>query len=241
MELPKIDLPTYEFTVPSLGKKYTFRPFTVKEERILLIASESKDIGEIIRSVLQVVGNCCLDPELNIAKLPYFDIDYLFIALRAKSIGEKIELKFSCNETFNGDKCGNVFPVSLDITNIATVYPEVPDKVELVQNKGVKLKYPDYAGMKMAATMTNPMDAKLHLIAACVEYIYDKDQIFKAKDFTTEELLKFLEGMSEGSLRKVETWISNFPTFHVVASETCSKCGFHHTIKYDKFHTFFLR
>jgi hypothetical protein len=237
MELPKIDLPTYDLLVPSLKKKYLFRPFTVREEKVLLIAAESKDTSEIIRATLQVVGNCSLDPALNVSKLPYFDIDYLFIALRAKSIGESIVVKFTCNH--NG--CGNIFPATLDISNVAMVYPDVPNKIEITSSKGMVLKYPDYTSMKQAASITNLLEAKLNLIVACIDYIYDKDQIFKRADFTDKELLEFVEGISEGTLRMIDKWIERFPTFHVAATETCEKCNYTHSIRYDKFSSFFLR
>jgi T4 bacteriophage base plate protein len=240
MELPKIDLPIYWLTVPSKGEKYQFRPFLVKEEKLLLIAAESKDPNDIVQTTLQVVNNCCLEKDFDINKLPYFDIDYLFIALRAKSISETIELKFTCNNVVEDHKCGNIFPVTLDIANVAMRTVDVESKIEISGTKGMKLRYPTYAEMKQASTKQLDMEKKIVLMSKCIEYIYDQDQIYNYKDYTDQELIDFIEGLTEGTYKRLEKWLENFPSFFIAATAPCDKCGFNHSISYDKFQSFFL-
>ena len=117
MTLPKIDVPIYDITLPSNGKTIKIRPFLVKEEKLLLMAIESKDNDNIIKTTKQVINNCIVSGDLDLEKIPFFDVDYLFIALRAKSIGEKIETSYVCNNVVDGNKCGGVFETDIDISN----------------------------------------------------------------------------------------------------------------------------
>ena len=109
MALPKISVPTYDLTIPSTKEKIKVRPFSVKEEKLLLIALESENMGEIASTVKQVINNCIIKGEVDVDKLPFFDIDYMFIFLRAKSIGESVEVKMTCNNVVDGEKCGEIF------------------------------------------------------------------------------------------------------------------------------------
>ena len=111
MTLPKIDVPTYDVTLPSSGKEIRIRPFLVKEEKLLLMAVESKDSENIIKTTKQVINNCIVSGDIDLDKIPFFDVDYLFIALRAKSIGEKIEVNYRCNNNVGGQPCNGVFNV----------------------------------------------------------------------------------------------------------------------------------
>lgn len=126
MPLPKIELPTYELTIPSNGDVIKVRPFTVKEEKLLLIAAESKDANEIISTVKQVINNCIIEGAVDINKSPFFDIDYIFIFLRAKSVSETVPMRMTCNNVLeDGTTCGNMFPKTLALLglfNILTLY-----------------------------------------------------------------------------------------------------------------------
>lgn len=240
MGLPKIDVPTFDLTFPSNGQTVKARPFLVKEEKLLLMASESKDINEVINATIQVLNNCVLDEDINIEKLPFFDIDYLFIALRAKSVGENIEIRFTCNNIVDGDTCNNIFPATLDISNCVIVKDDnVSDDIKVGEGKSVKLKYPTYRQMKLITSNDSDTDKKIRLIASCIEFIYDKDQIYSAKDHTKEELVEFVEGMTENNFKKMEAFIDNLPSFAVTAEATCDKCGFQHKLRYTNFERFF--
>ena len=117
--LPKIDLPTYDLKLPSNGKEVTFRPFLVKEEKLLLMAAKSNDANEIIKTTKQVINNCIIEPsDLNVDTLPFFDVDCLFIAMRAKSVGESIKVNFVCQNSVENAKCGGKFEIAIDISNV---------------------------------------------------------------------------------------------------------------------------
>ena len=114
--LPKIDVPIYNVKLPSTGQELSVRPFLVKEEKMLLMAVKSDDAQEIIRTTKQVINNCIVSPEIDVDTLPFFDIDYLFIALRAKSVGESIDVNFICQSEVDGDKCGGKLKQRTDDT-----------------------------------------------------------------------------------------------------------------------------
>ena len=142
MTLPKIDLPTYDVKLPSSGQIVKIRPFLVKEEKLLLMAVESDDTNEIINVTKQVINNCIINNDVNVEALPFFDVDYLFIALRAKSVGESIEVKFTCNNMVNDAMCNNVFPANIDIANCEIVKDDtIKNIVDLGKNIKLKMKY----------------------------------------------------------------------------------------------------
>mgnify|MGYP003346924933 CR=1 FL=1 len=111
MALPKIDVPTYEYKIPSSGKTIKVRPFSVKEEKLLLMAAESDKYDEVVATVKQVINNCIIDGEFNVDKAPFFDIDFMFIFLRGKSIGELIDIKMTCHNVVKKKTCGNIFQI----------------------------------------------------------------------------------------------------------------------------------
>lgn len=237
MELPKIDVPIIELKLPSTGKTIKARPFLVKEEKLLLMAAQSKDSREIINATKQVINNCLID-KIDVETLPFFDIDYLFIALRAKSVGEIVEVNFSCNNLVNGEKCGGVFPVALDISNVTIEKSDIPDKFQVSNNMGVKLKYPTYTEMKLA-NAANPLQAKLDLASSCIDYLYDDQSVYSSKDMQMQQIEQFIESLTQAQFREIENWIDNMPTFVLETEQVCPKCGFNHKIRYKDFTSFF--
>ena len=239
--LPKIDLPTYEVKLPSNEKVLTIRPFLVKEEKLLLMALESGDDNYIINTTKQIISNCVLTEGFNVDKIPFFDVDYLFIALRAKSVGENIEVKFTCNNQVNGIKCGNIFPAKIDITNCRIVKNEtVLNKIQLGPQTMVQMKYPNYTTMKILSSDENIMERKIKVMASCIEQIVDKDSVYSSKDFTREEAVQFVENLKQEQFKKLELFVDNFPSFLVTTDASCNKCGFVHKIEYGDFASFFV-
>lgn len=239
MALPKISVPTYELTIPSSKEKIKVRPFSVKEEKMLLMALESENMVDIANSVKQVINNCIISGEVDVDKLPFFDIDYMFIFLRAKSVGESVEVKMTCNNIVEGNKCGEIFDADMDINKCEILYQEdVKDDIKLDKDKGVKMKYPSYAAMRKLES--NPIDAKTDIIIQSIEYIYDKKGVYPARDHSREELTEFIEGLTEANYKKLEKFVSSFPTFAVLLEKKCPKCGFHHKVRYTDFYDFFF-
>lgn len=245
MPLPIVTTPTFEIKVPSTGKTIKVRPFLVKEEKILLIAAESKSKEDIIESTKEVIKNCILEGDFNVDTAPFFDLDYLFIALRAKSIGETVKLNFICknivdtNNTNNNIECNGEFQVNLDITNCEVENTTNNKKISLTDDIAIKMKYPTYTIMKRVYEQLNDIEKKIRLIASCIDFIQEKDQVNSAKDYSTDELINFVENLTEENFRKLETFVDNLPSFFVSGNGKCKKCGFEHTVRYKNFESFF--
>lgn len=241
MTLPKIDLPVYDIKLPSNGKKITIRPFLVKEEKLLLMAIESQDEKEIISTTKQVINNCMINSDINIDTLPFFDVDYLFIALRAKSVGESIEVKFSCNNNHEGKRCGHVFPAKIDISNCEIVKDDtIKNDITIGKGYMVRMKYPNYTTMKTILDDDSNIDKKVRLIAGSIDSIVNGEEVYTTKDKTKEELVEFVENLTQQQFRLLENFIDNLPSFTVKAKATCDKCGFEHSLEYNEFTSFFV-
>ena len=239
--LPKIDVPIYELKIPSSGKEIKVRPFLVKEEKLLLMAAESSDINEIIRTTKQIINNCLVEGDVDIEKLPFFDVDYLFIALRAKSISETIEVGFTCNHVLpeTGQKCGHNFDAEIDISNASIVKPDIPMIYELGGRVSVKMKYPSYSLMKVIDERGNPLERKINIIINCIDQIVKGDKVYSSKDYSKDDLREFVENLTEENYKKLEGFTMNFPYFAVLFDKTCGKCGHDHHIEYTDFESFF--
>jgi len=240
MSLPKIDMPIYDLIIPSNKQEIKVRPFNVKEEKLLLMALQSKDANEIINTSQQVINNCIITKNVDITKLPFFDIDYMFIFLRAKSVGESVEVRLTCNNETENGVCGNIFPADMDISKCDLLEnDDISDDVKFNTSSGVKMKYPSYATMKRIE-FGNEVDSKINIIINSIDMIYDKNGVYSSKDYSKEELKEFVEGLTEENFRKLENYVDNFPTFAVVLEKDCNNCGFHHKVRYTDFYDFFF-
>ena len=240
MTLPKIDVPTYDITLPSTGKTIKIRPFVVKEEKLLLMAIESGDNENIIKTTKQVINNCIVSGDLDLEKMPFFDVDYLFIALRAKSIGESIETSYVCNNLVDGNKCGGVFEAVIDISNCVIEKKDDISMDIIISSKiAIKMKYPSYSIMKMITGNESNFQKKIRIISSCIDRITNGDQVYSSKDYSKEELVEFIEGLTSEQYKKLEEFVDNLPSFTIETSGVCPKCGFEHNIKYTDFTRFF--
>jgi hypothetical protein len=241
--IPKVDLPIYELTLPSNGKKIRIRPFIVKEEKLLLMAVESNDEKTIIDTTKQILNNCVIDgQDFNIDKLPFFDIDYLFISLRAKSIGESVDINYTCNNiTGSGNRCGNTFPAKIDVSNCSVIKDDTISKdIQLSSKMLVKMKYPNYTTMKLILENDNIINKKINIIAGSIEMIQDGDNVYTSKDFTKQELVEFIENLTQEQYRRLEYFVDNFPSFVITSQATCDACGYTHKLEYKDFASFFV-
>ena len=240
MTLPKIDLPTYTVNLPSDNRELKVRPFTVKEEKLLLMAAESGKSADVIDTVKQVINNCIVKGSFDVDKAPFFDVDFLFIFLRAKSIGEVVEVNLTCNNTLDdGRRCGHTFPTGMDIQNYELMRNEdITDTIKLTDSSGVKMKYPNYALVKKLDDIPES-ERKIKVVINSIEHIYDKKGVYSSKDYSTKELQDFVEGLTEAHYKKLENFIDNFPTMVVRLKADCPKCGYHHEVRYSDFLDFF--
>ena len=243
MALPKIDVPIYDVKLISTGKKVRFRPFTVKEEKLFLMASESSDSESIITAITQVLNNCVLD-DVDIESLPLFDVEYLFLNLRARSISEVVNLKYKCNNKVTNEegdekKCNN--EVQLDV-NILEIEPQNnpihTSKIELSSNLGIVMKYPKMSFMNNMDSK-DEFDAILDIIIDCIDYIYDEDNVYYAKDTDRKELVEFVESLQSKDLDKIKQFFDTMPKLKKKMDFKCNKCGYHENIELEGIQSFF--
>lgn len=243
MALPKIDVPIFDVKLFSTEKKVKFRPFTVKEEKLFLIASESDDPQSAIATIKQVLNNCILD-DTDIDSLPLFDIEMLFLNLRARSIGEVVELKYKCNndiveEDGRKHKCGN--EVGVDV-NVLEIVPEVGQnhskKIEINNKLGLVMKYPKMDVIVNMDEQEN-IDSVLQMIVSCIDYIYDEDNLYYAKDSTKEELVEFLETLQSKDLENIKKFFETMPKMKKTLDFKCGKCGYKEKIDVEGIQNFF--
>ena len=211
MPLPKIATPTYELELPSTQKKVRYRPFLVKEEKVLLIALESEDTKEITNAIKAVIKSCVLTKGIKVESLPTFDIEYLFLNIRGKSVGETIEVNLICPDD-----------------GITEVKKEIPiddiqiqrtdghsNQIKLDDNIMMEMKYPSLEQFIKNnfdfSDNANQMDQSFELIGTCIDKIYTEEEVWSTADCTKKELTEFLESMNSSQFKEIENFFETMP------------------------------
>ena len=242
--LPKLDIPTYTVKLISSGKTIRYRPFLVKEQKLFLMASEADDAKETINTIRQVLKNCILD-EIDVDNLPTFDLEYLFMHLRARSVEEVVELKYKCNNEVDNEegvkvKCNGSVSFKLNILEVEpTINPEHTNKIQLTENLGICLKYPTFEMIQKYDTI-NEEEVMTSILVDCVDYIYDKDQIYHAKDSTKEELEEFIDNLQQKDLEKIKKFFDTMPEIKKDVHFKCPKCAYEEDITIKGLQSFFV-
>jgi len=240
MALPKIDTPVYDLELPLSKKKIRFRPFLVKEQRNLLMAMESDDKETIERNIRQVLHNCTLTEGLDIDRLPIIDVEFYFLNLRARSIGEVVQSKYRCENIVEEKTCGNLMTAELNILEIQPDMTNVVDDVIQINNViSVKLKYPEFSVLERANKFESITDMAFDMIAESVEYIFDGEQYYYAAESEPDEIIEFIESLSQEQFSKIENFFNNLPKLNKKIEMDCKKCKFHHTIEVEGLDSFF--
>jgi hypothetical protein len=240
MALPKIDTPIYDLELPLSKKKIRFRPFLVKEQKNLLMALEANDMESIENNIKQVLQNCTLTEKVDIEKLPVVDVEYYFLQLRARSVGEIVENKYRCENVVEEKTCGNIMETSLNLLDIKVEnVVENNDVIELNEKISIKLKYPEFSVLKKLSKLTDVADITFEMIADSVEYIYDGEQFYYAHETSHEELLEFIESLSQKQFAKIEEFFSDLPKIEKKIDIKCSRCGFQHKLDVEGLESFF--
>jgi len=239
MALPKIDTPTYTLVLPVSKKEVLFRPFLVKEQRNLMMALEADEKETLERNVRQVLVNCTLTKDLDIEDLPVTDIEYYFINLRARSVGEIVENKYICTNTVGESQCGNKMEIKLNLLEVNVEMPDQPDVIQLTDTMSIKLKYPKFSILTKLAQKDSAVDVAFDIMIESIEYIFDGQQYFYAVDSTKEELTEFVESLSQEQFSKLEDFFSNLPRIRQHVDMKCSKCGFDHSMDVEGLENFF--
>ena len=239
MALPTLDLPTYELMLPLSQKKIKFRPFRVKEQKNLLMAMEAKEPETINNVVKDILESCTLTEGIDIEKLPILDVEYYFINLRAKSVGEVVESKYKCNNEVDGKTCGNIMETNVDLTKIQVTSNEINPEIQITENIVVKMKYPEFGVVKDSLKYDNITELTFNMIASSIEYIYDGNQFHYASEAQPGELIDWVEQLDQKQFSKIEEFYNNLPELKEKIELTCSKCGYHHTIEVEGLENFF--
>lgn len=240
MALPKLEVPTYELELP-LSKKYIkFRPYLVKEQKSLMMAMESSDAKTIQHNVREILNVCTLNKDVDIDELPIIDIEYYFLQLRAKSVGEVADSKYRCNNEVEDVVCGNIMEAKIDLTQIMPIQEEYVDpEIQLNEQITIRMKYPPFKLISDSIEMDDITEVTFHMIANSIEYIYDGDQFHYAKEQTTEDLVDFIEQLSQEQFEKLEKFFNSVPKLKKDLDITCSKCGFEHHLHVEGLESFF--
>jgi DNA-directed RNA polymerase subunit M/transcription elongation factor TFIIS len=243
--LPKIDVPVFSINLISNGKEVKFRPFTVKEEKLFLMANESKDLKTIIDTTKQVLNNCIIS-EIDVDKLPIFDVEYLFLNIRARSVNEIINLNYKCNNDIKNEnddethKCGHTVQIDVNVLDIKPKNDnKVENRIEITDKVGLVMRYPNFNTIKKYDD-ENQSEMILKLTVDCIEYIYDGDQIYYAKDVSEEELIEFVENMQTKDLEKIKEYFENMPKISKDLDFKCRKCGYEERITIEGLESFFV-
>ena len=210
MPLPKISTPTYELELPSTGKTIKFRPFLVKEEKLLVLALESDDSKEITNAIKAVLKDCIQTRGVKVDTLPTFDIEYLFLNIRGKSVGEDIEVSVLCPD--DGETYAEV-QISIDDIKV-TKDKNHSNQIKLDENLMMEMKYPSldqFVKSNFEFSNDNQVDQSFELIASCIDKVYSADEAWTTDDFTKKEVTEFLEQMNSAQFKEIESFFSTMP------------------------------
>ena len=217
MALPVLTTPTYELEVPSTEEKIKYRPFLVKEEKILLIALESGENAEIVQAIGQIVSECTFN-KLDLGGMPMFDVEYMFLQIRAKSVGETSQLRLLCPD----DK-KSYADVEIDLNDIGVeVIEGHTNKIELTDEMGIIMQYPTIDSFAKIGISSITSDNMFDVIGSCISQIYDKkgEEVFEAKDSTKQELIDFVEQLNSKQFLEVQQFFDTMPKLtHTVEIE----------------------
>lgn len=210
MSLPKIDAPTYELTLPSSDRKIKYRPFLVKEEKLLIIAMESENMHDIANAIKQVLENCILTRGIKIEKLSTFDIEYLFLNVRGKSVGESVEVLLTCPD--DGE---TQVPTTIALSDIRVQKdPEHTNIIKLNDEFSLKMRYPsleEFVKENFDAEGIGQIEQSFEMIAKCIEQVYNEEESWAASDHTTEEMVEFVEGLGSSAFKEIEKFFTTMP------------------------------
>ena len=230
MALPILNTPTYELTIPSTSKELIYRPFLVKEEKILLMAQESKDQGEVLRALKNIIQACTFD-KINPDDLTSYDLEYIFLKLRSKSVGEIISLEVKCKH------CDTVNPLDVNIEEIQIKYPEkeVEPTIQLSDEVGIVARHIPVKDLSLLKDQNDITS----VIGLCIDSIFDGSKIYKRSDISEKELTDFVESFSREHVAKIEEFISNQPKLEHTIKYKCHQCKKENVITLNGLQDFF--
>ena len=224
MALPQLNTVKYDMVIPSTGQQIKYRPFVVREEKVLLTSLESGDAQQITNAMRDIVEVCTFK-EVSVKSLAMFDLEYIFLKLRSKSVGENAEIGIKCSN----EECGHMNPVTINLDAVELQGdPMAKATVALTDEVGVTLNYPTVQRLEdvmKGSTTENQIDLVIDMIAASIESIYDASSVYPAVDSTPQELIDFIDSLNKEQFSKLQDFFNNFPKLKEEINFTCEKCG----------------
>jgi hypothetical protein len=240
MALPMMSTPTYMMEIPSTGQTVKYRPFLVKEEKALLIAQQSEEMMTMVQTLKGVVKSCVLE-EIDIEKLATFDLEYMFVQIRGKSVGETVDLVFPCDEDHGEQNAKATSKVTIDLNTLVVEKEEGhTNKIDLFNNVGVVMRYPTIDVLKkLEGIQTDDLDKVFDIVALSIDFIYDGDQIYYSKEQTHAELLQFVNNLNSQQFLKIQNFFVTMPKIKKEIQYDCPVCGKHHVKMLEGLQSFF--
>jgi len=217
MALPKIKFPTYELTIPSTKKKETFRPFLVREEKILLMAKQSEDPTEMFRAIKQVVNNCAIDTNFDVDKLTIFDMEYIFLRIRAFSVNNIVKVSYRDNED------QQIYDFEIDLNKVDVKFPEnTSNIIKITDETGLRMKYPSATLFNDSDFFQSGDDSFYELIIRCIDTIFDGDELYNPVDYTKEDIEEFLNQVGVNTYQEIVKFMESTPKLNHILEYTNS-------------------
>tara|TARA_B100000035_G_scaffold69461_1_gene56852 strand:+ start:475 stop:1188 length:714 start_codon:yes stop_codon:yes gene_type:complete len=236
MALPQLNTVNYDMVIPSTGQQVKYRPFVVREEKVLLTSLESGDAQQITNAMRDIVEVCTFK-EVNVKKLAMFDLEYIFLKLRSKSVGENADIVVKCKDC----EAENAVRVNLDLVELKGD-PRAESTIQLTDSVGVSIKYPTVERTEevmKGIKAENQIDLILGLMVASIDSIYDAEKVYPSTDSTPQELMDFIESLNKEQFNKFETFFEQFPKLKEEIEFTCEKCGKENTRTLEGLNDFF--
>ena len=233
MTLPKLDKPILKIEIPSTKKQMPFRPFMVKEEKILLMAKDSQDPADILLAIKQIVNNCSLDPSVNLNSITIFDLEYIYLKLRSASVNNIVKVLI---KDYDDNKD---YDLEIDLNDVIVEFPEKYDnKIEITKTSGILMKYPSSTLYEDKEYLNMQDDYLFNLIVRCVDKIYDGDKIYESKNYSIKDLTEFLENLDLKTYEKIKTFLDQTPKLKYVLKYTNSLNN-EKTLEFNSLNDFF--
>ena len=234
MALPKLnDTPKYSMTIPSMGETVKFRPFLVKEEKVLMLAMETEDQQQILNAIIETLSSC-IQQEIDVNKLTTFDVEYMFVTLRGKSVGETIDLKMKCKS------CQHENEYKLKIDDLKIHMPKISNIIELSEDISIEMSYPTYTMVgSLGGEDVTEADLIFNILANSITKIMTEEEVFIVKDESRDDVSNFIDSMNTSQFSKVQEWIEAMPKLSHTVAFDCVKCGEKHSELVEGMQNFF--
>lgn len=209
--LPKIDQPIFNISLPSTKENFKFRPFLVKEEKILLMAKESQNISDILTAIKQIVGNCSIDKKFNADKIALFDLEYVFLKIRSFSVNNIVKVAYRDNED------EKVYNFEVDLEKVEVKFPEqLNNVIKITDKSGIVMRHPPATLYDDQEFLNLEKEYLFELIIRCIDKIYNEEEVYEAKDYKKEDLSEFLENLSIKTFEEIQKFLVSTPKLEYV-------------------------